>query len=77
MTRTVNELVARGYVAKDESPTDARCRHLSLTEAGRQVIARVAGERDSWMMSRLAQISPVELATLREATEILNRVLAQ
>lgn len=42
VTRTVNQLVARGLVAKDKVPEDKRRVALSVTPAGEALLARLA-----------------------------------
>ena len=37
VTRTVKEMEAKGYLAKQTSPEDGRVTYLSITEAGRQL----------------------------------------
>lgn len=76
MTRTVNCLVAAGYVARADDPADGRRQVLSLTDAGRAVLRRTARNRDDWMVQRLSGLSASELALVRAATDLLDRVVA-
>ena len=57
MSRTVDDLVRRGFVARHEDLEDRRMKRVSLTEAGRSVIRRLNAAR---------------LNGLREFTETLN-----
>lgn len=75
MTKTVNCLVDKGLVARTDHPDDGRCKVLTLTDAGRDALAQVAQARDDWMVRQIEGLSGEEQALLREATELLNRVL--
>lgn len=75
MTRTVNSLVDAGLVERATDPGDGRRHLLALTPAGTAMVQRTRASRDDWMVRRLQGLSPAELATLREATDILQRVI--
>lgn len=75
MTRTVNGLVEQGLVARSADPDDGRRQHLELTPSGRDMIERTRASRDDWMVQRLQGLSADELRVLREATDILQRVI--
>lgn len=77
MSRTVNGLVETGLVAKAEDPDDGRAVALSLTDAGRDVVATERAKRDAWMAARLEDLTEEERETLTRATRILEEVLAQ
>ncbi|MFZ0529335.1 MAG: MarR family transcriptional regulator [Propionicimonas sp.] len=75
MTRTVNCLVERGLVAREDHPSDGRCKVLSLTGDGHDLLDRVARARNDWMVHQLEVLSEEERLLLRDATELLNRVV--
>ncbi|MDO5535134.1 MAG: MarR family transcriptional regulator [Propionibacteriaceae bacterium] len=75
MTRTVNGLVEQGLVARNADPDDGRRQHLELTESGREMIERTRASRDDWMVRRLQGLPEADLAVLREATDILKKVI--
>lgn len=77
MTKTVNCLVDKGLVTRVDHPDDRRCKVLTLTEEGRAALTRIARARDYWMVHQLDGLSDDERQLLREATDLLNRVLAQ
>lgn len=77
MTRTVNCLVERGLVARDDHPSDGRSKLLSLTTEGRAALARVRRARDDWMVHQLEGLTPAETALLAEATALIARVAAR
>ena len=75
MTRTVNALVDAGLVARATDPDDGRRHLLTLTPEGSAMVQRTRASRDDWMVRRLQNLSPAELTTLREATDILQKVI--
>ena len=77
MTRTVNCLVAAGYVDRVADPADGRQRLLTLTRTGLALIEKTIHDRDDWMSRRLAGLSDAERAVLAESVEILKKVLAE
>lgn len=77
MTRTVNGLVDTGLVARTPDPDDGRRHLLTLTPDGEAMVQRTRASRDDWMVRRLQDLSPAELKTLREATDILQKVIHQ
>ncbi len=77
MTRTVNGLVASGYLTRSPHPADGRQRILTLTDAGRAVVEPTIHDRDDWMLRRLDGLSDADRETLARAVEILSAVLAE
>ena len=74
MTRIVAKLEERGLVQRQPHPTDGRQVILSATDAGRAILAQRGQARDEWLAQRLAELSPEERDTLRQAAEILQRI---
>src|SRR6185295_2947212 len=74
MTRIVNSLEVRGYVARRPDPRDHRQCLVALTEAGRQVLLANRRRRDEWLAVRLAGLDPAERDLLRRAVEVLEKV---
>ena len=77
MTRIVNGLEDRGYVTRRSDPDDRRQSVVSLTDAGRQILYANRRRRDAWLAVRLAELDPDERATLRQAAELLDRVMSR
>ncbi|WP_446666996.1 MarR family winged helix-turn-helix transcriptional regulator [Flexivirga sp. B27] len=75
MTRTVNALVEHGYVRRDADPDDGRQVHLQLTPEGRKTLTAIRRSRDEWVYSRMNDLTEEECAVLREAADILDRVV--
>lgn len=77
MTRTVNCLVDEGLVEKYGNPADGRQKMLRLTASGAELVERTIAARDTWMMQRIAELSPEGRRTLQQAVEVLQGVLAR
>jgi DNA-binding MarR family transcriptional regulator len=74
MTRVVNSLEARGYVARRPDPRDHRQCLVTLTDSGRQVLLANRRRRDEWLAVRLAGLDPAERDVLRRAIRVLEKV---
>ena len=74
MTRIVNGLEQRGYVARRPDPRDGRQCLVTLTRAGREVILANRRRRDEWLTVRIAELDPAEREVLRQALPILAKV---
>ena len=74
MTRIVNSLEARGFVARRPDPRDHRQCLVSLTESGRQVLLANRRQRDQWLAVRIAGLDPAEREVLRRAVAVLEKV---
>lgn len=76
MTRTVNALVDQGFVRRESDPDDGRQVRLQITPEGRKKLLGIRRSRDEWVHTRLRNISDEECAVLREAADILERVVS-
>lgn len=74
MTRIVNGLEERGYVARRPDPSDRRQCLVTLTDPGRQVLIANRRRRDEWLAVRLTELSAHEREVLRECVGILDKV---
>lgn len=71
LSRAVARLADRGWLTRSLSPADARCVLITLTPAGRDVLATAAGVHASVINEALlARLTPDE-------QEVLARVLAR
>jgi len=77
MAATVEALESLGLITRTPDPNDGRRQIIDVTDAG---WARIDGAKESaaaWLETTLAaELTPAELATIHEATAILERVLA-
>ena len=77
MTRTVNCLVDKELVAREDHPSDGRSKVLTLTASGHDLLDRVAQARNDWMVQQLEGLTDAERQLLREATDLLNQVVSK
>ena len=70
-TVAVNDLERRGLVARQTDPANRRCKLVSLTEAGRDVVT-VMQQLDDPAPAMFAVLNDAELATLRSILEKLE-----
>jgi len=71
LSRAVARLAGRGFLTRSGTPADARCVLITLTPAGRDILATAAGVHASVISEALlARLSP-------EEQEVLARVLAR
>jgi DNA-binding MarR family transcriptional regulator len=74
-TRLLARLEAPGLVERTADPVDGRSSLVAVTPAGEALLAEVRTRKDAYLARRLRALSPEERATLRHATEILERLL--
>ncbi len=74
MSKRVSRLERDGLVARTPRETDRRCVGLTLTEEGQRTLRRVRSRRTAWLASRLASLSPAELAAISAVVEPLSRL---
>jgi DNA-binding MarR family transcriptional regulator len=74
-TRLLARLEAPGLVARTADPADRRSSLVAVTPAGASLLAEVRTRKDAYLARRLRALSPEERATLRRASEILERML--
>lgn len=74
MTRTVNALEELGLVNKEPCPDDKRQVLVGLTAAGREDAEATHRRRESWLVSRLQELSPSDRDALTRAAELLTEI---
>jgi DNA-binding MarR family transcriptional regulator len=73
-SRTVDDLVRRGYVERQEDLDDRRMKRVSVTDSGRAVIHRLNAARLTGLEQFVAGLNESERATLGGALgELLSR----
>lgn len=63
VSRHVSALTAEGLIAKVPDPSDRRAHVLTLTDAGRAMLADLRRQRDAWLAEVVAEWSDEDLAT--------------
>ena len=74
MSRTVAGLVEAGWIERSGDPDDGRRVIVTMTDAGRSLLARTRRARDEWMTVRLDGLSPEEIGRLEAALPLLERI---
>ena len=74
MTRIVGVLEERELVTRTAHQTDGRQVLLATTPAARKLLAEERRRRDAWLCRRLATLTPEEVATLRDAAAIIEKL---
>jgi DNA-binding MarR family transcriptional regulator len=67
MSRSVDGLVQRGFVARREDETDRRSRQIALLPAGREVLNRVTAAREHAIVAFAAELPEAERTLLHAA----------
>ncbi|HEU4398878.1 MAG TPA: MarR family transcriptional regulator [Actinomycetota bacterium] len=75
MTRIVGHLEAAGLVVRRPAPTDRRSAEVELSPSGRELLDRSRTRKDAYLAERLATLEPAEVAVLRRAAVVLERLL--
>ena len=76
-TKLVSRLESEGLVARTPDPADGRSSLIAITAEGRGLLREVRQRKDAYLQRRLRTLSPGERATLAEAAELLERLLAE
>jgi len=77
MRVTVADLEAQGLVARTPDPADARGVLISLTDAGRKVIAQSRTQRSARVLAAAEKaLTPAERAVLARAASALDKLTA-
>lgn len=76
MTRLVSALEAAGLVQREADPNDRRVARIRSTAAGKRVLEQGRRRRIEELRRELAGLPPAELATVREAVRIIERIVA-
>jgi DNA-binding MarR family transcriptional regulator len=74
MTRVIAALEEWQLVTRAAHASDRRQVVLTVTPAGRVLVAKARRRRDAWRARRLNELTPQERATLRAAAPILEKL---
>lgn len=76
MTKLVAGLEARRLVVCGPHPTDGRQKLVAVSPDAHAMLEANRSARDQWLAQRISALSPDEVATLRAATEVLEKLQA-
>lgn len=71
MAQTVVDLEAEGLVERNPDPDDRRRALVSLTTAGRELLATTRRRREGWLERAIEDLSAEERATVERAVVLL------
>jgi DNA-binding MarR family transcriptional regulator len=74
-TRLLARLEAPGLVTRTPDPQDGRSSLVTITPAGRALLEDLRHRKDAYLARRLRTLSAADRATLRRASDILERLL--
>ena len=75
VTRLLGRLEEAGLVARAADPVDRRSSLVSITPAGRVLLARLRTRKDAYLATRLDALAAGDRRTLERAAAILERLL--
>jgi DNA-binding MarR family transcriptional regulator len=75
VTRMVAALERAGLVRREPDPVDRRVARLSLTADGKRTVLRSRTRKTAYLARRLRELDDTELASLRQALPVLERIL--
>jgi DNA-binding MarR family transcriptional regulator len=77
ISQTVDILVARGLICRQQDALDRRNIPLELTESGNALLDTIWEKNRAWMKSQMISLTVQDLETLTCAMEILARTFAE
>jgi DNA-binding MarR family transcriptional regulator len=75
VTRMVVKLERLGLVLREADPADRRVSRVSLTAEGRRMVQRSRTRKTAFLARQLRKLEESELAVVREALPLLERLL--
>ncbi|WP_344603294.1 MarR family transcriptional regulator [Sporichthya brevicatena] len=76
MTRVLGVLEEKGLVVSTPHPTDRRQKVVEVTSAAHAMLVADRRAREEWLASRMAELTSAEVAALRAATPVLEKLIA-
>jgi DNA-binding MarR family transcriptional regulator len=75
VTRIAAALEEAGLVVRRPDPVDRRVARVEVSPLGQALLERTRISRDAYLAARMATLGPEQLATLRDATGVLEQLL--
>ena len=73
----IARLESRGYVDRSPDPEDGRCSLITITTSGKDLLKGLRRRKDAYLAQRLDNLPERDVATLRRASAILERMLEE
>ena len=77
ITRIVAALEEAGLVVRRLDQEDRRVARVEIAPEGTQLLERIRGRKDAYLAARLATLTPEQVAVLRDATAVIERLLEE
>ncbi|MGH3475089.1 MAG: MarR family winged helix-turn-helix transcriptional regulator [Aeromicrobium sp.] len=77
VTRTLNCLADEGYILREPHPDDRRQVLVRLSDKGEVLLDEERNRRNAWLDGRLSSLTVEERTTLREASDLLERLASE
>ncbi|HZD74629.1 MAG TPA: MarR family transcriptional regulator [Actinomycetota bacterium] len=77
VTRIAAALEEAGLVVRRPDPDDRRVARVESTPLGHELLDRTRTRKNAYLAARLTTLAPEELAVLRDATAVLERLLEE
>src|SRR3954452_6780958 len=77
VTRVLARLEEAGLVDRAADPDDRRCSLVSISAAGRELLAPLPTRKDAYLAMRLESLDAADRETLDRAAAILERMLQE
>lgn len=74
MTKILARLEATGYIVREPHPEDGRQVTVRPSPSGLALLADDRRRRDAWIAQRLRNLGPEEMAVLRAAVPVLEKL---
>lgn len=74
ISAVVGKLEERNFVRRLNDPVDGRICRVEVTDAGRDYLVASRSRRTAWLVDQFEDCSPEEIADLRRATNVLDRL---
>lgn len=74
MTRIVGKLEAAGLTTRTDHPTDGRQVLVAVSPQGKALLRDDRRRRDAWLAQRMRDLHPEDLAVLRQAAVVLDKL---
>jgi DNA-binding MarR family transcriptional regulator len=75
ITRIVGNLEATGLVERTSDESDRRVSLVQITDAGHDELGAIRSQRNAWLAQRLATLDDDDLAQLRAALAVFDKIL--
>ena len=76
-TRIVATLERDGLIERAADPADGRACFLTASPEGKKLLRRVRTRKNAYLSRELAKLPPEDVATLRQAAGVLERMLEE